>query len=99
MSIIDGIEVAVWRCDHCGHDQFMIFRGQNGEGYIFACGKCNAHDTALTTELQVSYLWQKPATFTESKATRDLPRGVFGPDTPGPQPDPGAYGDGGPPYD
>jgi hypothetical protein len=50
MTVIDGINVAVFNCDKCGGNKMLIFRGQNGEGYKIAC---------LVEKLGIKYLWQK----------------------------------------
>ena len=55
MAIIDGINVA---CNHCRAREWYIFRGQDGEGYKFACAKCGEEDRDFNKELNISYLWK-----------------------------------------
>jgi len=58
MTIIDGINVAIYKCDVCGSNEMWIFRGQEGEGYKIACAKCHADQRDLISELKVPYLWE-----------------------------------------
>ena len=57
MSIIDGVNVAVYKCD-CGEDKLWFFRGQDGEGYKIACPVCGKDQWELLEELHLPYLWQ-----------------------------------------
>ncbi len=57
MSFIDGIEVAIYKCD-CGCPNLWFFRGQNSEGYKIACSKCGKDQRELLDELKLLYLWR-----------------------------------------
>ena len=59
MTVIDGINVAVYKCDSCGGDKMLIFKGMNGEGYKVACVACHADQRDLVREMDVRYLWAK----------------------------------------
>ena len=59
MTIIDGIEVAIAKCDDCQANELLIFRGQNGEGYKIACAKCHKDQRDLLDELKLPYLWRQ----------------------------------------
>ena len=58
MTIINGIEVAIFECDQCGGRELWLFHGQNGEGYKFSCAKCKAEQRDLISELNLPYLWK-----------------------------------------
>ena len=58
MTVIDGIEVAIADCNHCGAREWYIFRGQAGEGYKFACAKCGEEDRDFNKEFKIHYLWE-----------------------------------------
>ena len=57
MTIIDGINIAVYECEECGESEMLIFRGLNGEGYKIACVNCHADQRGLINELKLTYLW------------------------------------------
>ena len=56
MTDIDGVDVAIWKCDQCGSNNLWLFKGDNG-GYKAVCADCNTEDRCLIEELDVSYLW------------------------------------------
>ena len=58
MTIIDGIEVAIFACDGCKGREFYIFKGMNGEGYKIACVKCHKGQRDLLDEFKLPYLWK-----------------------------------------
>ena len=58
MTLINGIDVAIYECDNCHGKEFNIFRGQNGEGYKIACNYCHKDQRDLISELKVPYLWK-----------------------------------------
>lgn len=58
MTVIDGINVAIYKCDKCGNHELWLFRGQNGEGYKISCAKCKAEQRELVNELKLPYLWK-----------------------------------------
>ena len=58
MTVINGINVAIFKCDDCGGNAMWIFRGQNGEGYKIFCSGCKKEQRELITEMQIPYLWE-----------------------------------------
>ena len=58
MTVIDGINVAIYECESCTSPELLLFRGQNGEGYKISCAKCHAEQRELVEELKLSYLWR-----------------------------------------
>ncbi len=58
MTVIDGINVAVYECEKCGCNDMLIFRGQSGEGYKISCASCTEEQRELVTELKIPYLWR-----------------------------------------
>lgn len=58
MTVIDGINVAIYKCEDCGCCEFFIFRGQNGEGYKIACANCEKDQRELIDEMKLPYLWK-----------------------------------------
>ena len=58
MTVIDGINVAIYECDNCQGRAFYIFRGQDGEGYKIACAGCHKDQRKLVDEMQIKYLWK-----------------------------------------
>ena len=61
MTVINGIDVAVYECDNCGGNEMLLFRGQSGEGYKIVCGNkdCYSEQRDLIDELGLQYLWSK----------------------------------------
>ncbi len=57
MTVIDGIDVAIYECDKCGSNKMWIFRGQDGEGYKISCTDCRKEQRELVTEMKIPYLW------------------------------------------
>ena len=60
MTVINGVEVAIWECD-CGIREMWIFRGQAGEGYKIACASCGKEQEQLLKDLNLPYLWRHKA--------------------------------------
>ncbi len=58
MAIIDGVDVAIYKCGQCGCPELWFFRGQDGEGYKIACARCGEDQRELLGELKLPYLWQ-----------------------------------------
>ena len=58
MTVIDGINVAIYECDECGSQELWLFRGQDGEGYKISCAKCHKEQRELVEELGIPYLWE-----------------------------------------
>ena len=58
MTVIDGIDVAIYECEECGSNELLLFRGQNDEGYKISCAKCKAEQRDLVDELGIPYLWE-----------------------------------------
>jgi len=58
MTIIDGIDVAIYKCDNCQATELWLFKGQNNEGYKIVCAKCKAEQRQLIEELKLPYLWK-----------------------------------------
>ncbi len=58
MTEIDGINVAIHKCDKCHSDEMWIFRGQDGEGYKISCSVCHKEQRELIDELKIPYLWK-----------------------------------------
>ena len=58
MTIIDGINVAIYKCESCGSNEMWLFRGQNNEGYKISCAKCHEEQRELIDELKLQYLWR-----------------------------------------
>jgi hypothetical protein len=55
MAIIDGVDVAIWKCD-CGNETMLIFKGN--EGFKIACSKCHKDQRELLAEMKLPYLWR-----------------------------------------
>jgi len=58
MTVIDGINVAIAKCNNCESSEWWIFKGMGGEGYKIACAKCGAEDRELLMDLNLPYLWR-----------------------------------------
>ena len=58
MTVIDGINVAIYECDSCGSNKMWIFHGEGGEGYKISCADCKKEQRELITELNIPYLWK-----------------------------------------
>ncbi len=58
MTVIDGINVAIYECDECGSNELLLFRGQDGEGYKISCAKCKVEQRKLIDVLRIPYLWK-----------------------------------------
>ena len=56
MTIIDGVNVAIWKCDNCGSNELWFFKGDNG-GFKLVCSKCQTEDRDLIDFLKIPYLW------------------------------------------
>lgn len=65
MTLIDGINVAIYECDDCGGNELWLFRGQNGEGYKISCAKCKKEQRELVNELGLPYLWRQKEGITD----------------------------------
>ena len=58
MTVIDGIDVAIYKCDKCGGNEMWIFRGDEGiQGYKISCAICKAEQRELINHLNLPYLW------------------------------------------
>ncbi len=58
MTIINGINVAIYECAECRGKELWLFRGQNGEGYKISCARCGEEQRELINELGLPYLWK-----------------------------------------
>lgn len=58
MTVIDGINVAIWNCETCKSNELWLFRGEDGEGYKLVCAGCKEEQRVLLDEMKLPYLWR-----------------------------------------